>query len=204
VAGGNLAALPTLQALWDHGHGPSLTMNYLAHAFLSRSSPELLIGGLLGDFVKGREHLQQYRPAVCAGILVDVFYDHFLARHWLRYTEQPLEDFTHQVYTTLLPHMASYPERLQRLLPRMAADDWLASYAEIESVDAALHGIARRFQRYPRAVVLADGVQELLLNYAALEQHFLDFFPELLGFVETEQRNTLSAEACVTPQQRQV
>jgi acyl carrier protein phosphodiesterase len=71
-------------------------------------------------------------------------------------------------------------------------------------VDAALHGIARRFQRYPRAVVLTDGVQELLLNYAALEQHFLDFFPELLGFVETEQRNALSAGACVTPQQRQV
>jgi len=135
---------------------------------------------------------------------VDVFYDHFLARHWQRYTELPLEDFTRQVYTTLLPHMASYPERLQRLLPRMAADDWLASYAEIESVDAALHGIARRFQRYPRAVVLTDGVQELLLNYAALEQHFLDFFPELLGFVETEQRNALSAGACVTSQQRQV
>ena len=72
------------------------------------------------------------------------------------------------------------------LLPRMAADDWLASYAEIESVDAALHGIARRFQRYPRAVVLTDGVQELLINYTALEQHFLDFFPELLGFVATE------------------
>ena len=213
----------------------SLVMNYLAHAFLSRSSPELLIGGLLGDFVKGRERLQQYSPAVRAGILlhraidrytdahptvhtscalisparrrfaailVDVFYDHFLARHWQRYTEQPLEDFTRQVYATLLPRMASYPERLQRLLPRMAADDWLASYAEIESVDAALHGIARRFQRFPRATMLADGVQELLHNYAALEQHFLDFFPELLGFVETEQRNAHSADTITTPHQR--
>ena len=213
----------------------SLAMNYLAHAFLSRSSPELLIGGLLGDFVKGRERLQQYSPAVCAGILlhraidrytdahptvhsscalisparrrfagilVDVFYDHFLACHWQRYTEQPLEDFTRQVYATLLPRMASYPERLQRLLPRMAADDWLASYAEIESVDAALHGIARRFQRFARAAVLADGVQELLHHYATIEQHFLDFFPELIGFVETEQRNALSAESCATAHPR--
>ena len=203
-------------------------MNFLAHAFLSRSSPELLIGGLLGDFVKGRERLQQYSLAVCAGIhlhraidrytdahaivhascalisparrrfaaiLVDVFYDHFLARHWQRYADLPLEEFTQQVYSTLLPHIASYPERLQRILPRMAADDWLASYAEIESVDAALHAIARRFQRYPRAVVLADGVQELLHHYAAFEQHFLDFFPELLGFVETAQRDAQSAEA---------
>lgn len=200
-------------------------MNFLAHAFLSRSSPELLIGGLLGDFVKGALG-ERYTPTMRAGILlhraidrytdahaivrasctlispvrrrfaailVDVFYDHFLARHWSRYAELPLEDFTQQVYSTLLPDIASYPERLQRMLPRMAADDWLASYAEIESVEAALHGIARRFQRYPRAIVLNDGMQELLLNYAALEQQFLDFFPELLGFVETEQGNALVA-----------
>jgi acyl carrier protein phosphodiesterase len=204
-------------------------MNYLAHAFLSRASPELLIGGMLGDFVKGREHLRQYTPAVRAGILlhrsidrytdahptvqascalvsptrrrfaailVDVFYDHFLARHWLRYTRQVLEDFTHQVYATLLPHSVTYPERLQHILPRMAADDWLASYAEIESVDAALHGIARRFQRYTRAAVLADGVQELLHHYAAFEQHFIEFFPELQSFAEYEQHIVLSAEAC--------
>jgi acyl carrier protein phosphodiesterase len=204
-------------------------MNYLAHAFLSRSSPELLIGGLLGDFVKGALG-ERYTPGVRAGIrlhraidrytdahasvrascalvsparrrfaaiLVDVFYDHFLARHWPRYSEQPLADFTRHVYATLLPQLASYPERLQYILPRMAANDWLASYAEIESVDAALHGIARRFQRYPRAAVLADGVQELLNNYSALEQYFLAFFPQLLGFVDAE----LHALQASTPQQ---
>jgi len=193
-------------------------MNFLAHAFLSRSSPDLLIGGMLGDFVKGALG-ERYTPTQRAGILlhraidrytdahpivhascalisparrrfaailVDVFYDHFLARHWRRYADQPLEEFTQQVYATLLPHAASYPERLQRILPHMAANDWLASYAEIESVDAALRGIARRFQRFPRAAVLNDGVQELLAHYAALEQQFLDFFPELLGFVEAE------------------
>jgi len=209
-------------------------MNYLAHAFLSRATPDLLIGGLLGDFVKGRAGLQQYRPTICAGILlhrsidrytdahpivqascalisparrrfagilVDVFYDHFLAHHWQRYAELPLEEFTRQVYATLLPHTASYPERLQRILPRMATDDWLASYAEIESVDAAVHGIARRFQRYPRAAVLADGVQELLHHYDALEQHFLGFFPELLSFVNTEQRNAQADAARITAQQ---
>lgn len=210
-------------------------MNYLAHAFLSHSTPELLIGGLLGDFVKGRERLQQYSPAVRAGIrlhraidrytdahaivhascalvsparrrfaaiLIDVFYDHFLARHWLRYTGQPLEGFTRKVYTTLLPDIASYPERLQHILPRMAADDWLASYGEIESVDAAVHGIARRFQRFTRAAALADGVQELLNHYAAFEQHFLEFFPELCRFTENEQHQALMAEACVPPLSR--
>lgn len=190
-------------------------MNYLAHVFLQRSSPDLLIGGLLGDFVKGALHAR-FSPTVqegillhrtidrytdghpivrasialispvrrrFAGILIDVFYDHFLARHWARYSEQALEAFTHQVYATLASRSADYPERLQRILPFMTEQDWLASYMHIESVDAALHGIARRFQRYPRAAVLEDGVQELLQNYAALEQQFLEFFPDLIAFV---------------------
>src|SRR5262245_63093143 len=33
-----------------------------------------------------------------AGILVDVFYDHFLARDWARYADVPLEQFTAEVY----------------------------------------------------------------------------------------------------------
>jgi acyl carrier protein phosphodiesterase len=191
-------------------------VNFLAHAFLSRATPALLIGGMLGDFVKGHEYEQRYSPAVragihlhrridrftdghavvhasralisatrrrFAGILVDVFYDHFLARHWDRFCPEPLESFTARVYDTLWPHLGEFPERLQRILPWMRADDWLASYAEIESVDAALHGITRRFARYPRAAVLADGVQELLAHYAAMERQFLEFFPELEAHV---------------------
>jgi acyl carrier protein phosphodiesterase len=72
------------------------------------------------------------------------------------------------------------------MLPWMRADDWLASYAELEAVDAALHGITRRFKRYPRAAVLADGVEELVANYAALEAHFHAFFPELERYCEHE------------------
>ena len=139
-------------------------MNYLAHVFLQRASPELLIGGLLGDFVKGSQGarfssgvqagivlhraIDRYTDGHAtvrasgalisparrrfAGVLVDVFYDHFLAHHWTRYSAQPLQDFTQQAYTTLAAQAADYPERLQRILPFMHAQDWLASYVHIE------------------------------------------------------------------------
>jgi acyl carrier protein phosphodiesterase len=193
-------------------------VNYLAHAFLARHTPELLTGGLLGDFVKGaigerytegvragiRLHrtIDQYTDAHAvvrasrtlisparrrfAGILVDVFYDHFLAHHWERYAELPLDDFTARVYATLWPQRAGFPERLQRILPWMRADDWLASYAEIEAVDAALNGIARRLRRFPRAAVLQTGVEELLAHYAELEQQFHTFFPQLQDYANGE------------------
>jgi acyl carrier protein phosphodiesterase len=193
-------------------------MNYLAHAFLARATPERLTGGLLGDFVKGALD-GRYSPAVRAGIalhraidgytdrhplvqasrarvsvarrrfagvLVDVFYDHFLARHWSRYCTVPLPQFTRAAYAVWLPQRAAFPERLQRILPRMAAEDWLASYAERRAVDAALAGIARRLARFERARVLRDGGRELERDYHGFEADFLAFFPELMRHVEDQ------------------
>lgn len=191
-------------------------MNYLAHVFLSSESRDAIVGGLLGDFVKGAA-IDAYRSEIGAGILlhrridrytdahavvresrrlisaprrrfagimVDVFYDHFLVRHWNRFSEVPLAVFTRRVYGQLLPQRASFPERLQRMLPRMVADDWLGSYGRMTAVDAALRGIARRFKHKQRAEVLADSARELVHNYPQLENHFLTFFPQLMHYAE--------------------
>lgn len=117
-----------------------------------------------------------------AGILVDMFYDHFLARHWLRYSDRPLTQFTQEVYRVLLPRRPQFPERLQRVLPPMAADDWLASYADVDSVQMALGGLARRFRRPAAAEPLRTGIIELQRQYRQLEAHFLEFFPQLRDF----------------------
>jgi acyl carrier protein phosphodiesterase len=191
-------------------------MNYLAHLLLSANTPEIAIGGLLGDFVKGGRD-RDYAPAVrtgillhrdidrytdahaahrrsralisperrrFAGILVDVFYDHFLVRHWASFSSAPLPEFTGAVYADLLRHRSEFPERLQRIVPMMARDDWLGSYGELAAVAAALDGIRRRFGRYPRAAALAGAVAELETHYVEHERQFLRFFPELMRHVE--------------------
>ena len=118
-----------------------------------------------------------------AGILVDVFYDHFLARHWSRFHPLPLAEFTQMVYAALWPRRQEFPPRLQRILPSMIRDDWLASYADVAAVDAALNGMARRRFRYAeRARPLVGGVCELERNYPALEANFLAFAPQLRDF----------------------
>lgn len=189
-------------------------MNYLAHVFLSSESRDAVIGGLLGDFVKGaavdaygpeiragillHRRIDRYtddhavvRESRCsisasrrrfAGIMVDVFYDHFLVRHWKRFTDVPLTVFTRKVYWQLTSRRASFPERLQRILPHMIADDWLASYGRMTAVDAALRGIARRFKHSQRAEALVDSARELEHNYAQLENHLLTFFPQLMRY----------------------
>lgn len=116
------------------------------------------------------------------GILVDVFHDHFLARHWARYHDRPLPEFTQRVYRVLWPQRARFPERLQRILPAMAQDDWLAAYAHLSAVNAALNGIARRLRYAARAGALATAVTELERRYRPLEALFHEFFADLRAF----------------------
>src|SRR5262249_30699300 len=82
-----------------------------------------------------------------AGILIDVFYDHFLALHWDDYSEVALERFTARVYAALSAHHAVLPERLQYIAPRMAASDWLASYQNVDAVAIALDRMGERLKR---------------------------------------------------------
>lgn len=114
-----------------------------------------------------------------AGIMVDMFYDHFLARHWTDFHEEPLAVFTKRVYRVLERYHAVLPERLQRVAPMMAQWDWLGSYAEIGSIYTALDRIGQRLKRENPMMNSAD---ELVGNYAKIEADFRTFLPDVLGF----------------------
>ena len=134
-------------------------------------------------FAQSRRRLgDDYR--LYAGVLVDVFYDHFLARNWERYhPERPLVEFTAGVYAVLARHESSLTKRLRRVLPSMSSHDWLGSYGRLEAVDRALLGISRRLSR-PNP--MAEGGKALRLHYVDLETDFHAFFPELEAFVAAQ------------------
>jgi acyl carrier protein phosphodiesterase len=117
-----------------------------------------------------------------AGILVDMFYDHFLARDWTRWSSEPLEAFTARVYAALDEHRALLPERLQHIAPRMAQTDWLASYRRLSAVDFALD---RMGERLKRGNALRGAARELTANYALLEADFEAFFPDVVRFARS-------------------
>ncbi|MGH8694366.1 MAG: ACP phosphodiesterase [Burkholderiales bacterium] len=114
-----------------------------------------------------------------AGIMVDVFYDHFLARHWQDFHDEPLAEFTGRVYRVLERYHTVLPERLQRMAPMMMHWDWLGSYADIGSIYTALNRIGQRLKRENRLMNSAD---ELVGNYAQLEADFRAFLPEVLRY----------------------
>ncbi|AZC23085.1 MULTISPECIES: ACP phosphodiesterase [Pseudomonas] len=113
-----------------------------------------------------------------AGIVIDVFFDHCLARDWVQYADHPLQSFTANVYQVLAAE-PQLPGRLAQIAPYMAADDWLGSYRDFQVLEQVLRGIARRLSR-PEELTAAMGELERL--YQPLSEDFREFYPQLQAF----------------------
>ena len=186
-------------------------MNFLTHLFLSGGAPELLVGNLMGDFVKGRldgrfppgiergillhreidsfagqnrNFLRSKRRldqsfGLYRGVLVDLFYDHFLAAHWEDYADVPLSFFISDAWRVLREHKEFLPDKLQRIMPFMFRD-WLPSYSDIGGIAVVLHRISHF--RLKRANPLGEGAEALSRHYGGLYGDFREFLPELIAF----------------------
>lgn len=117
-----------------------------------------------------------------AGAIIDVFFDHCLARDWALYADEPLPAFTARVYHTLAA-TDDLPGRLALIAPRMAAQDWLGSYRDFAVVEQVLGGMGRRLSR-PQ--LLAGAWDELALLYEPLSEDFQRFYPELQRFSRSQ------------------
>ncbi|NWB89894.1 ACP phosphodiesterase [Pseudomonas agarici] len=136
----------------------------------------LLVGRALSRFSLTRRRY--------AGIVLDVFFDHCLARDWALYAEGALDSFTAGVYR-ILASEPRLPGRLAQVAPYMAADDWLGSYRQFEVLRPVLRGISRRLSRPEE---LAHAMHELELLYEPLSEDFRLFYPELRAFSQEQLR----------------
>ncbi len=117
-----------------------------------------------------------------SSVLIDVFYDHFLANHWHLFSSEKLETFADNTYITLQKNHHLLPERLQVILPRIILENWLVSYKKIEGIQRTCQRLGKRIKR-PNHFAIAH--HDLQQNYQALEADFLSFFPQLVKYVNT-------------------
>jgi acyl carrier protein phosphodiesterase len=116
------------------------------------------------------------------GILIDIFYDHFLARSWSDHSSVSLRSFSQNVYRILAQRYETLPSPMQRSVAHMIQHDLLMSYRELGGIARALRGVEGRLKRASR---LGDAVADLARNYGPLKRDFGVFFPELESFVRT-------------------
>jgi acyl carrier protein phosphodiesterase len=123
-----------------------------------------------------REKYKKYAPVVA-----DLYFDHFLAKHFERFANESLEEYSQRAYSLINSHFAALPERVQYFFPYMMEQNWLLGYAKIEGIARALTGLSRRTS-FVSGMETAG--EELTLNYSLYHQDFELFFPELEDYVE--------------------
>ncbi|NND16319.1 MAG: DUF479 domain-containing protein, partial [Eudoraea sp.] len=112
-------------------------------------------------------------------VIVDIFYDHFLAANWATYSDIPLESFTESFYDMIETHYHILPIGIRRMMPYMIADNWLLSYGTIEGIGRVLSGMNRRTQNKSK---MQYAVIDLEAHYEEFEIEFTSLFEELIIF----------------------
>lgn len=188
-------------------------MNFLAHALLAGEDPALLVGGVIGDWIKGPlpgvlpddlargvalhraiDAFAESQPAFrrsrsrvstdrrrYAGVLVDVFYDHLLARNWAAIHDRPLHEFCGAVYRSIEDRLDELPVSSRPALMLMAREDWLGSYSRIEGIADVLARMSRR-ARQPNP--LEHGEQEFLADVDGYTSDFHEWLDDMKGFCQ--------------------
>jgi acyl carrier protein phosphodiesterase len=112
-------------------------------------------------------------------VISDVFFDHFLANSWSRYSDEPFEAYLRRIFALIDPHVQELPGMLRVVYPRMRDGGWLWSYAGIDGIRIALTNMSRRLSRRPH---LETAVHHLVDSRAELERRFHAFFPDVQAF----------------------
>lgn len=111
-----------------------------------------------------------------AGVALDVLYDHYLLKHWHRFTSADQDDFIRGVYRELPEHEYLMPESMRWVTRRIITDDWFGHYRQLDNIGYALDRVAERI-RFPNR--FAGIIEEIEHHNEELEARFLEFFQEL-------------------------
>ena len=114
-----------------------------------------------------------------SGVLVDIYYDHLLAAQWPPAGKPALTDYCRTIYRMVAERSGDLPETALPALRRMAAEDWLASYARLDGIADILQRMSRH-ARQPNP--LAGGEAELVADMAGFDQDFRRWLPDAQDF----------------------
>lgn len=116
-----------------------------------------------------------------SGIIVDIFYDHFLTRSWKYFSDIPLREFIYNTYETLIRNSGLFPDKVKKYFPFFVLNNWLETYTCVSGIENVL-------QRMTMRTSLPDftsfAIETMLKEYASFEEQFIEFFPELIDAVQ--------------------
>jgi acyl carrier protein phosphodiesterase len=188
-------------------------VNFLAHTYLSGCNEEIIVGNFMGDYVKGRNYVhfpEQVKKGILihrdidtftdmhmitrrsklmvapkyskyAGIIIDIFYDHFLASLWDDYSTLPLSEYVNRTYDLLKRNYQVLPDAIKKWFPTFLENNWMMAYTTVDGIELVLERMSANTSLPNHA---AYAVEVLSDQYAVFRNDFLEFFPQMIEFLE--------------------
>ncbi|PIR14855.1 MAG: DUF479 domain-containing protein [Flavobacteriales bacterium CG03_land_8_20_14_0_80_35_15] len=129
--------------------------------------------------VKQSKHRLNERYGLYNGIIIDIFYDHFLAKNWADYHAQSLSTFSADFYTLLNKNQDLLPLKVLKIMPYLINQNWLLNYAQLAGIEQTLIGMNNRTHLQSHMHL---AIADLKLYYNDFESDFRAFFKNLITF----------------------
>jgi acyl carrier protein phosphodiesterase len=131
-----------------------------------------------------------------AGIIIDIFYDHFLASMWDDFSSLPLQDFVSRTYDLLKRNYKVLPEAIKRWFPTFLENNWMMAYQTVDGIELVLERMAANTSLPNHA---GYAVEVLSDRYSSFKSDFLEFFPSIIQFLEEKYEIEISAQRAGYP-----
>lgn len=119
------------------------------------------------------------RYGLFAGIVIDIFYDHYLAKNWKNYSAIPLKIYVNSVYNLVNSYKEILPEKTVQMIPYMVKYNWLYNYKYKEGIKSVLEGMNKRTNKIGQIDLAINDLKILDKDF---EIDFESFFDDLQIF----------------------
>lgn len=110
------------------------------------------------------------------GVLIDIFYDHFLAINWSSYSSIDIDEYISAFYKALSKRNDVLPSKIKKVAAKLIEYNWLDKYRNIDGIARTLLGMEKRIKNN---IQLHLGTEDLIKNFNELNKDFNEFFPLL-------------------------
>ncbi|MEN8156341.1 MAG: ACP phosphodiesterase [Bacteroidota bacterium] len=124
-----------------------------------------------------------------AGIITDIFYDHFLAALWDDFSDLPLQDYVSRTYDLLKRNYQVLPAAIKRWFPTFLENNWMMAYQEVDGIELVLERMAANTSLPNHAGYAVEVLRE---HYSSFQEDFLEFFPLIIDFLEDKYKITIN------------
>jgi len=131
-----------------------------------------------------------------AGIIVDIFYDHFLASLWDSFSTLPLNDFVNRTYDLLKRNYQVLPGAIKMWFPTFLENNWMMAYQSVEGIELVLERMAANTSLPNHAEYAVMMLKE---HYGSFEDDFLEFFPLIIEYLEEKYDINITTQRITYP-----